>query len=306
MIVSSQRTMVVVPSAPASRSKTPPPLNVPSWVSANRVGGSNSVIVDRVRDGDPEDPDRRLARRPDADRAVAVQPDGLHVVHPARLALDVGEDVPDALDRRVDDDDRADRLGRPALRGLRQEAVDGVPDARTDHPEPDQAADHRITVRQVVTPAADHLVDGLVPVGRLEVDGGDRVRQDRRLEPEPLRIEGGRIDAVVRREPDDDDSLDRRRRAAARSSSVGVVSPVTGSRVVKPGVAVLAVDALADPRRIVGECQVRVEGRAPGVGDAVDRPDPAVLREMRRRPPGASPGSRPRSRRCSWPSRSRR
>ena len=49
MSVSSQRTMVVVPSAPGSSVMTPPPVNVPSWRIANRVGGSNSVIVDRDR-----------------------------------------------------------------------------------------------------------------------------------------------------------------------------------------------------------------------------------------------------------------
>ena len=94
------------------------------------------------------------ARRPDADRTATVQADGLHVEHPARLALDVGQHLPDTLDRCVDDDDRADRFGRFALGGLGEEPVDGVADARADQPEPDQAADHRITVRQVVTPAA--------------------------------------------------------------------------------------------------------------------------------------------------------
>ena len=44
MSVSSQRTMVVVPSAPASSVMTPPPVNRPSCRIAKRVGGSNSVI----------------------------------------------------------------------------------------------------------------------------------------------------------------------------------------------------------------------------------------------------------------------
>ena len=48
-------------------------------------------------------------------------------------------------------------------------------------------------------------------------------------------------------------------------------------------VPVLAVHALADPRDVDRDLQRWVELRAPGAGHAVNRPDAAVLREMRRR-----------------------
>src|SRR5688572_32111602 len=48
------------------------------------------------------------------------------------------------------------------------------------------------------------------------------------------------------------------------------------------GVAVLAVDALADARRVKRDLEQRVQLRAPRAADAVDRPHAAVPGEVRR------------------------
>ena len=92
----------------------------------------------RVGRRDAEDADRRLAARPDPDRSRRQHADGLHLVHPARLALDVREDVPDALDRRIDDDQAADRLGRRVAARAGEQAVDDPRDAQPDDREADR------------------------------------------------------------------------------------------------------------------------------------------------------------------------
>ena len=80
------------------------PVNVPSWRMANRVGGCELGDLDRVRrrrcPGSGRSPRRGSRRRP----ARRQHAHGLHLAHPARLALDVGDLGPDPLDRRVDDD----------------------------------------------------------------------------------------------------------------------------------------------------------------------------------------------------------
>src|SRR5512146_1029485 len=50
---------------------------------------------DRIEHLEPEDPNVPLGARADADLARCFDPDGLQVPHPAWLALDVGQDVPD-------------------------------------------------------------------------------------------------------------------------------------------------------------------------------------------------------------------
>ena len=122
--------------------------------------------VDRVGDRDAEDPDVGLGDRADPDRAGRLDADRLHVVHPARLALDVGHGLPDALDRRVDDDHRLDRLGFLAGGLLGEDAIDGVGDAGAGEREPERAADHRITVLRIPTPAASHLGERPLAVAR--------------------------------------------------------------------------------------------------------------------------------------------
>ena len=118
---------------------TPPPVNVPSCRMAKRVGGSNSVIVDRVR--------RRSCPKI---RTVASPrvPTPIGPVVSNRTAFISciqrgwpsmsASDRPDALDRRIDDDERFDRRRRLARRpgaagaGRRRHAG---PDA--EHAEPD-------------------------------------------------------------------------------------------------------------------------------------------------------------------------
>ena len=151
-----------------------------------------------------------------------------------------------------------DRLGLLALRCSARIAVERHSRCRRPtSAEPDGPADHRITVATIATPAASHLVERAVAVARLEVHGRDRVGQDGGPEAEPDRIERGRLDAVVGREPDDDDVARSPASRSRASSSVG--DRLAGHRVAhrEAGVAVLAVGALADPRRVVGECQVR-------------------------------------------------
>ena len=138
---------------------------------------------------------------------------------------------------RIDDDHRWIGSGAVALRRLGEEAVDGIADARSRRSRAGSdrtAADHRITVRHIVTPAVAISSSARVAVARLEVHGRDRVGEDRRLEAEARGIEGRRLDAVVGRQAAPRRRARCRRRAAAASSSVGVVSPVTGSRIVKP------------------------------------------------------------------------
>ena len=191
---SSQRTIVVVPSAPDSRVITPLPLNEPSWLIANRCGGSNSVIRDRVGDRDAEDPDRRPRLRADADRARRQDPDGLHLVHPARLALDVGHVRPDALDRRVDDDHRLDRLGVGATGLIRQDAIERHSRsrrrrARAGAPRGSSA----LTAAAERDTGGPHLIERALAVARLEVDRArwrrsgprSRSRAGRRRAPSP-------------------------------------------------------------------------------------------------------------------------
>ena len=127
--------------------------------------------------------------------------------------------------------------------------------------------------------ARAHLVERAVAVARLEVDGRDRVGQDVGLEAEPGGVERRRLDAVVGRQADDDDAGDGGG-AQERLELGGDRLPADRVAHREARIAVLAVGALADPRRVVGECQVRVELRAPRARHAMDRPDAAVLGEM--------------------------
>ena len=79
-----------------------------------------------------------------------------------------------------------------------------------------------------------HLGEGALAVARLDLDRAHAVDEDVRLVAEGDRVEGGRPDAVVGREPADDDPPDPPARAGAPSSSVGTVAPESGSRIVNP------------------------------------------------------------------------
>src|SRR5439155_15902393 len=104
-------------------------------------------------------------------------------------------------------------------------------------------------------------------------NGPHRVNQDARLEAEAGRVERRRLNAVVGREAADGDPGDV---AVMQEALEFGRCRLAGHRIAhrEPGVAVLAVGALADPRTVDDES--RVELRAPRPGDAVDRPDAAV------------------------------
>ena len=151
---------------------------------------------------------------------------------------------------------------------------------------------HRITERHIATPASRSSSSARSPSPGSRSTARHRVGQQL-----PCRSRAGR-----RRAPSPSRSSRSRARrprractpAARRIDSSSVGDRLTGRRVAhrEAGVAVLAVRALAHPRRVVGTRQVRVERRAPRVGDAVDRPDAAVLGEVRRATRDASPGCR--------------
>ena len=134
--------------------------------------------------------------------------------------------------------------GGPAAR-LRsnRSASQAVPAPRSD-----RRSNPRIIVtpsrRHAVTPSRrsgqgharrTHLIECALAIARLEVHAAiASVRPS--PEAEPGGIDGGRFHAVVRCEAGDHDAIDARGPAVGipSLSSVGIVSPVTGSRIVKP------------------------------------------------------------------------
>ena len=271
---------------PASSVIRPSPANSPRCRIAYRRGGSSSVISTGSRDRDAEDPHGRLGPRPDAHGAGRVHADRLHLAHPLDLARDVGDDRPRRVDRRVHHGEHLQR--RRASIGV---AVTGEPpvqqpgDGDGDDGEGEDAAQHdagqRARVDRSSTPAAWHSSSARSAVAALHVHRGDRVGQDGGHEAEQPGVERGRLHAVVGRQARDDDVVDR-----ARPEDPGELGRdgLARARVAhrERGVAVLAVGALVDDPRVRRHVEVRVEGRAPRVLDAVVGPDPAVLREVRR------------------------
>ena len=141
--------------------------------------------------------------------------------------------------------------------------------------------DHRITVRHRVTPAASISSRARSPSPGSRSTAAIASVRTAVAKPSADRVDGGRLDAVVGGEPGDDDGVDAGvAQEALELGRDGLAGHGVAHREAR--VAVLAVDALADPRRVIGECQIGVELRAPRVRDAVDRPDAAVLGEMRR------------------------
>ena len=290
---------------PASRVIRPRPVNEPSWLIPKRCGGSNSVIVTGSVDRDAEDPDVGLALRADADRTRRQQADRLHLVHPARLP---SMSATSAQTRSIG----------ASMTIIELIGVGSAPSAclarmrstAKPMPAPTSASRSapRITAPHHRPPHPDarglHLLERPLAVAWLELHGRDGVGQDVRLEPEPRGVERGRLDAVVGREADDDHVVDAG--VAQQGFELGRDRLAAG-RVAhrEAGIAVLAVGALADPRRVLGECQARMELRAPRARDAMDRPDAAVLREMRGRLRVPVLGRDDDRRRCSAPSRSR-
>ena len=276
--VSDQRTIVVA----AVGAGIEPDVAVAAEAAVVPDGEPAGRLERRDRDRVERPHARRCARRPPpASRRrsrPALDPDGLHVVHPAGLALDVGErSSQTALDRAraMTTDVRIGGGGAPSARSRQDPVGDPRDGRRRRAPARRTRPDHAIGRLERRTPAVAQLVEGPVAVARLEVDGGDGVGRDGRPEAEPERVERGRLDAVVGRQADDDDRLDA---AVAEDVLELGRDRLAGDRVAhrEAGVAVLAVGALADARRVVGQRERRVELRAPRAADAVDRPDAAV------------------------------
>ena len=175
-----------------------------------------------------------------------------------------------------------DRLRLPVLGLVAEDPVEGVADAGPDDRQPDRAADHRITVRHIPTPAASSSSIARAPSPGLRSTGAHASVRTCVSKPRRRRVERRRLDAVVGGEAHQDDPLDAL--GAEEALELGRGGLAVDRVAHREGrVAVLALGALADPERVIGDDQVRMELRAPRVGDAVDRPDAAVLREMWRR-----------------------
>src|SRR5207302_449150 len=126
-----------------------------------------------------------------------------------------------------------------------------------------------------------HRVESAVRITRLQVDGGDGVAKDEGVEPEPARVQHGLLHAVVRRQAGDDDPLD----AALSKDPLqrrGLLLAGLGVAHSEHGVSVLASRPLLQVFGAGRIEQVGMERSAPRAADAVHRPDPAVLLEVRR------------------------
>jgi len=174
----------------------------------------------------------------------------------------------------------------PAVEAMAAEirGLDGV-----DFVEADTAWVRRLhaledTLQQLVLVVGALLAIGVLGVVgntiRLEIDGRDRVGKDGRVEPETDRVEARRLDAVVGRQAGDDDPLDRSLAEEPLELCRDLLARVRVAHR-EARVAVLAVRALEDRRP--DDLQARMELGAPAAGDAMDRPDAAVLREVGRR-----------------------
>ena len=267
MSTSSQRTIVVV--AVGARFEGDQPVAAERPVVADRearAAARSSVIVTGSVTVIPNIRTSASPRVPTPIGPCGQHPHRLHVVHPARLALDIGDDGPDALDRRVDDDQRArSASGCVALRLLgagRDRGRSRCRPRRAPAGRPRGSPHHR---RAQIADAGGRA-SRRAPARRRRARGRPAAMASARtvgLEAEPTRIERGRLDAVVGREADHDDPCSTpasRRRPRARSA---IVSPVDRVAHREAGVAVLAVGALADARRVIGQRQRRDGARRP-------------------------------------------
>ena len=204
-------------------------------------------------------PKIRTSPRPraDADRPGVEHPDRLHLGHPARLA---SMSARTAQTRSIGASmtiERADRLGlgalAPARRRIRSTAHgDAGPDAMASRM---RAADHRITVPPQGRPRPARISSSArsPSPGSRSTAAMASVRTAV-CEAEPRGVERGRLDAVVGREAAARRRCRRRRRAAGLELGR---DGLAGDRVAhrEAGVAVLAVGALADPRRASGSAR---------------------------------------------------
>src|SRR5438105_12943984 len=127
-----------------------------------------------------------------------------------------------------------------------------------------------------------HLTDGALTVARLQIHGGYRISQYGGLVPEPDRIQGGGLDAVVGRKTANHDA------SYAATAECGVELGwhlLAAGRIPQrePRVTVFPVAPLTDARGILAHLKCGVQLGAPRACHTVHGPDAAVLGEMRSR-----------------------
>ena len=251
--------------------------------SAREAGGRGADrVVGLELDLRPEDDPERLDRLL-RDRELGEE----RGIHPGRRLVAREQVVPERLDHVVRG---AADVGRALLAEEVQDLVAEPGDARQDHA---VAAEDRRPRRVVGAEQLVGRVDEvdlhrrwpsirpsarchgwqpasiIAPVARSPSPGWRSTAATASLEEErPVaeadRVEGGRVHAVVGREPADDDPLD----PASPEQPVELGrGRLAGHRVAhrEPGVAVLAVRALPDPRRVLGDLQRRDGARRPSV-----------------------------------------
>ena len=231
--VSSQRTIVVVPSRGLEGDQAARPRTCPRGGSRSASAARSSVIVDRVVDGQPDDPDRRRRPRPDPDRRrrrAAGRPS-------SRASSAAGPRRRRGPPRRA----RSARRRRSAsgtaglgpwpARARTRSTSQARPTPSETEPDDDPGSRRqRAPERHPRRPSLDRAL----AVAGLQIDGRDGIGEDGRVEAEASGVERRRLDAVVGGEADDDDALDAARREGVASSSVGIGLAGAGSRIVKP------------------------------------------------------------------------
>ncbi len=126
----------------------------------------------------------------------------------------------------------------------------------------------------------EHLFYRSFAVAGLEIDRSRRVEEYRGREARSGGVESRRLDAVVEGQPDDDDALDR---VAAEQLGQPGRRSLAGLGVAGGEARVSVRLARAFSDRHSYDIESRVELGSPFASDTVDRPEPAVLVEVRRR-----------------------
>ena len=209
---------------------------VPDRVAARRIELDD---LDGVDDRDAEDPHDRLGARPDRRRAPGCRSgrDFMSCIHSswrgmsattaqtASIGASTTASISSGGSGRVAAPGGQHAIGDPARR--RSRARRG---RRAGGVTPVSAAAWTGGARRPPRISAERPL----AVAGLQVDRRDGVGEHGRRVAEPDGVERRRLDAVVGREAGRRRPRRRRPRAGAPSSSVGIVSPVVGSRIEKP------------------------------------------------------------------------
>jgi hypothetical protein len=213
----------------------------PSWRIANRAA-ARTPSPDRVANGTPRIRTSPSPRVRSADRLAASSCRTAFMSASSAAAPRCRPARTTSLDRRVDDDERSRPVPAACRRADAEDPVDRDRRRRRRRRAPNRRGDHRAcswwrrpsshsctTVTR--RPPSRRARRRRRPAGDRPIA---RVGEHGRGEPEPDRVERRRLDAVVGCEPAHDDVRDAVRSRRSDSSSVGVVSPVIGSRIVNP------------------------------------------------------------------------